>query len=275
MSSYADSAAAFTRLVEIIARLRAPGGCPWDREQTHLSLRPHLIEEAFEVLQAIEQSDDRNLQEELGDLLMQPIMHAQIAAEENRFDIKDVINGIEDKLVRRHPHVFGNADVENSAQVLRNWDAIKKQEKAASEQKLGEGSTPFSALEAISTAQPALMLALEISKKAAKLGFEWPDAAGVVAKLHEEIDELQEAIEGGEKKRIEEELGDLLFTAVNIARWQKINPELALRDMTARFKQRFAHMENAARQKNLDLESLSPQQWEELWVEAKAQKSHA
>ena len=270
-SDNSNAAAAFARLVEIIARLRAPDGCPWDREQTHMTLRPHLIEETYEVLHAIEQSDDDNLREELGDLLMQPIMHAQIAAEEDRFDIAGVLEGIADKLVRRHPHVFGEVDVENSEEVLRNWDAIKKQEKGTKQNAVG--STPEPVLEAIPTSQPALMLALEISKKAAKLGFEWPDAAGVLDKLHEEVDELQEAMNGVNRERISEELGDLLFTVVNIARWQKINPELALRDMTTRFKHRFAHMEIAATENGLALESLSPEQWEELWQQAKIKNS--
>lgn len=268
-SSNHSSAAAFTRLVEIIARLRAPGGCPWDREQTHMTLRAHLIEEAYEVLSAIEKNDDTNLQEELGDLLLQPMMHAQIASEENRFAIDDVLNGIADKLVRRHPHVFGDADVSGSDEVLRNWDAIKQREKQSIANNGSIGSTPASILEEISSSQPALLEALEISKKAARSGFEWPDAKGVLDKLREEIDELEEAMNGDDKTRVEEELGDLLFTAVNIARWQKINPELALRDMVARFKTRFAHMENAAREKGQNLETLSPDEWNDLWEAAK------
>ena len=268
-SSNHSSAAAFTRLVEIIARLRAPGGCPWDREQTHMTLRAHLIEEAYEVLSAIEKNDDTNLQEELGDLLLQPMMHAQIASEENRFAIDDVLNGIADKLVRRHPHVFGDSDVSGSDEVLRNWDAIKQREKQSIANNGSIGSTPASILEEISSSQPALLEALEISKKAARSGFEWPDAKGVLDKLREEIDELEEAMNGDDKTRVEEELGDLLFTAVNIARWQKINPELALRDMVARFKTRFAHMENAAREKGQNLETLSPDEWNDLWEAAK------
>lgn len=262
------NAEAFVRLVEIIARLRAPGGCPWDREQSHLSLRVNLIEEAYEVVSAIEKSDDHNLQEELGDLLMQPVMHAQIAMEENRFDIADVVNGIADKLVRRHPHVFGTLDVSDSDEVMRNWDEIKKQEKMGR-----AASTSDSILDEISKSQPALLEALEVSKKAAKSGFEWPDANGVLDKLHEEIDELEEAFAGGDKARIEEELGDLLFTAVNLARWKKINPELALRDMVSRFKDRFGHMEKAAKTKGLALETLSPEQWDELWEGAKLEMS--
>jgi MazG family protein len=258
------AAQAFARLVEIIVELRAPGGCPWDREQTHQSLRRHLIEESYEVIEAIESSDDASLQEELGDLLMQPVMHAQIAAEAGRFDIAGVIDGITSKLVRRHPHVFGDVEVQNSGEVLRNWDAIKQAEKGEA-----NSSTVGSVLGGVPKSLPALSSALEISKKAAGAGFEWPDADGVLAKLREETGELEAAIASSDQRRIEEELGDLLFTAVNIARWHGVDPELALRDMLHRFKSRFGHMESAACEKNVKLESLTPQQWDELWNAAK------
>ena len=265
-------AAAFERLAEIIAQLRAPGGCPWDREQTHTTLRTHLLEEACETMDAIDGGDDAHLCEELGDLLMQPVLHAQIAAEENRFDIVDVIEGISEKLVRRHPHVFGEVTVADSGEVLTNWDAIKKQEKAQ------RGQTQDSILSGVPGTLPALMQALEISKKAAKIGFEWPDIAGVLAKVHEELAELEAELAAfpdtkneAAQQRIAEELGDLLFTTVNIARWQKINPELALRDTVARFKNRFEHMEAAARVHGLNLENLTPGQWDELWEAAKRQ----
>jgi len=258
------AAAAFARLVEIIAQLRAPDGCPWDREQTHLTLRRHLIEESYEVLDAIENGNDDDLKEELGDLLMQPIMHAQLATENERFDIAQVLEGICNKLVRRHPHVFGEVMVSDSGEVLRNWDAIKKAEKQGKNQ-----NEKVSVLGNIPPALPALLQALEISKKAAKAGFEWPDAAGVLDKAHEEIDELKEALDGGDKTRIGEELGDLLFTIVNVARWQKIDPELALRDMVRRFQTRFEHMEDTAQAQSLKLEELTPEQWDELWNKAK------
>jgi len=259
-----SAAAAFARLVEIIAQLRAPDGCPWDREQTHLTLRRHLIEESYEVLDAIENGNDDDLKEELGDLLMQPIMHAQLATEDERFDIVQVLEGICNKLVRRHPHVFGEVMVSDSGEVLRNWDAIKKAEKQDKNQ-----NEKVSVLGNIPPALPALLQALEVSKKAAKAGFEWPDAAGVLDKAHEEIDELKEALDGGDKTRIGEELGDLLFTIVNVARWQKIDPELALRDMVRRFKTRFEHMEDMAQAQSLKLEELTPEQWDELWNLAK------
>lgn len=263
-------AQSFERLATIVARLRAPDGCPWDREQTHRSLRAHLIEESYETLNAIEREDDENLREELGDLLLQPVLHAQIAQDDGRFDVVDVIEEISDKLVRRHPHVFGDLQVDDSGEVLLNWEAIKRDEKArkTAVQSTADAIVP-SVLDDISPALPALMLALKVSKKAARAGFEWPDVAGVMAKLREETNELETALAQGDATRIGEELGDLLFSAVNIARWQKIDPELALRDMVSRFGARFRHMENAARARDCDLAELSPELWDELWNEAK------
>ena len=264
------AAEAFARLAQIIEKLRAPDGCPWDREQTHATLRPHLLEEVCETMEAIDGGDAAHLCEELGDLLMQPVLHAQIAAEENRFDIVDVLEGISDKLVRRHPHVFGDVIVADSGEVLTNWDAIKKEEKAR------RGQTPTSVLAGVPNTLPSLMQALEISKKAIKVGFEWPDIEGVLAKLHEEIAELEDEIRAqpnvkdeAAQQRIAEELGDVLFTAVNIARWRKINPELALRDTVSRFRGRFEKMELSAQQQGLNLEELTPEKWEELWEAAK------
>ncbi len=255
--------AAFARLVEIIARLRAPDGCPWDREQTHRTLRAHLLEESAETLEAIESGDDVALCEELGDLLMQPVMHAQLAAEAGRFSIEDVVEGICEKLVRRHPHVFGDSEANSAAEVLKNWDAIKKVEKA----ERGEKTT--SILDEGPPELPALAQSLKISKKAAKAGFEWPNLAGVVEKLREEAGELENALQNEGKERAAEELGDLLFTIVNLARWNGINPELALRDTNRRFLERFRHMESVAAQKVRALETLSGEEWEELWQAAK------
>ena len=274
MTEHTTPEAAFNRLVQIITQLRAPDGCPWDREQTHLSLRAHLLEETYEALDAIEAGDDVHLSEELGDVLMQPLMHAQIAAEENRFDIADVIEGISAKLVRRHPHVFGTTDVADAAEVLKNWDAIKRTEKAERQESTAVAGA--SALDDTPEALPALMLALKISKKAAKVGFEWPDVAAVMDKLREEIAELETALhdqahEDSEatRLRVSEELGDVLFTAVNVSRWQSINPELALRDTVNRFRARFAMMEQQAQERGVALESLTPQQWNEMWEAAK------
>ncbi|MGI8765951.1 MAG: nucleoside triphosphate pyrophosphohydrolase [Gemmatimonadaceae bacterium] len=258
--------AAFARLAAIVAQLRAPDGCPWDRERTHETLRPHLIEEAYEVLHAIEACDDENLCEELGDLMLQPVLHAQIADEANRFDIVDVLENISDKLVRRHPHIFGDVDVENSAQVLANWDAIKNAEEA------NKNAVPkLSILDDVPRGLPALSLALEISKTAARAGFEWPDAGGVLDKVREEIVELEAAMQHESRERVGEELGDLLFTLVNVARWQKIDPELALRDMTRRFASRFGAMEKLARERGVELAQLSAEDWDELWNRVKAE----
>ncbi|HVF84585.1 MAG TPA: nucleoside triphosphate pyrophosphohydrolase [Abditibacteriaceae bacterium] len=267
----------FERLTQIIAQLRAPDGCPWDREQTHRSLRASLIEETAETLDAIERANDADLREELGDLLMQPIFHAQIAGEENRFDLADVLHEICEKLVRRHPHVFGDAQVENTAGVLANWDAIKKQEKAAkAAQNSDENShrvldaAPDSVLSNIPPELPALALAMKVSKKAAKAGFEWEDLNGVLDKLREELQEFETEIEQQNRERATEELGDLLFTLVNVARWKKIDPELALRDTVSRFTTRFHAMESEAQARDLKLEDLSPAQWDELWNRAKS-----
>jgi MazG family protein len=263
-ASTAGAAEAFARFAEIVARLRAPDGCPWDREQTHLTLRPYLLEESAEVLEAIEKGDSDLLREELGDLMLQPVLHAQIAAEDGRFTIADVLNEVSDKLIRRHPHVFGDLSAEDSAEVLKNWDAIKRQEKA------DKGIEVKSILDEPPHELPALAQALKVSKKAAKVGFEWPDLDGVFEKLHEEIAELEHAIRNDEgQERVAEEIGDLLFTAVNIARWQKVNPEMALRDMVRRFMTRFQAMETVAAERMVDLEQLSPQEWEELWGAAK------
>src|SRR5476649_787086 len=202
------------QLRAIVARLRAPDGCPWDREQTHASLRAGLIEEAYEVVEAINQSDDANLCEELGDLLLQPVFHAQIAAEEGRFNLDDVARSIVEKLLRRHPHVFGEDRCADSAEVLRKWDDIKRAEK-------GERAT--SALDGISGGLPALMRAEKVQKKAARVGFDWSEVAPVVAKIREELAEVEAEVSAGAAPKIEEEIGDLLFSVVNLARKLKVD----------------------------------------------------
>jgi len=260
----------FARLASLMQRLRAPGGCPWDREQTLDSLRPFLLEEAYEVLQAIESRDDENLREELGDLLLQPVFHAQIAQEEGRFTLADALRSINEKLIRRHPHVFADVRADDSAQVLANWNAIKQQEKAAR----GEPRPQASVLDGVARAQPALSLALEVSRQAAKAGFEWPHQAGVLDKLREEVRELEDALASGSRERVSEELGDALFTLVNLARWRKIDAEFALRDMTARFSSRFRTMETLARERSLDLQTLDAPAWDALWNQAKAHEKN-
>ena len=253
-----------------MAQLRDPdGGCPWDLQQTHQSLRPYLIEESAEVLGAIESGDKMNLREELGDLLLQVVFHAQIAAENGDFTVDDVAGAINEKLVRRHPHIFGAAKADDAATVKANWDAIKAREKAE------RGETSTSILDGVTAELPALAAALTISKRAAKVGFEWPDEAGVIEKLREEVAEVEAALASESQERIAEELGDLMFTIVNLARWRGINPELALRDNNRKFRGRFERMEAAAHERGWRLEELNEAQWDELWNAAKAHSSAA
>lgn len=255
----ASAGAELSRLVRIVDRLLGPGGCPWDREQTHASLKRHLLEETYELLEAIDSGDRERLLEELGDLLLQPVMHAQMEREAGSFDVGEVARKVSDKLVRRHPHVFGPLKVEDADEVLRNWDRIKKEEKSEPD---------ASILGGVPKAMPSLLRAFEISKRAARVGFEWPDLDAVFGKLREEESELREAAEAGLPERIEAEIGDLLFTAVNLARWLGVEPEEALRGMLDRFVARFRHMERSA---GAPLRELSPDQWDALWEDAKAQ----
>ncbi|MCS6950355.1 MAG: nucleoside triphosphate pyrophosphohydrolase [Armatimonadota bacterium] len=251
----------FAGLVHIVARLRGPGGCPWDREQTHETLRPFLLEEAYEVLDAINTGDDAKLCEELGDVLLQVVLHAQLASEAGRFDIQDVVSQQCDKLVRRHPHVFGDLQVADSAEVLRNWERIKAEENShLPKQSVMEGVIP---------SLPALVFALEVSKRAVKVGFEWPDLQGVLDKFREEQQELAEAIAQGDRERVEAEIGDLLFTLVNIARHLKVDAEQALHAMVRRFIVRFQQMEAMAREQGKPLEHLTLEEWDALWEQAK------
>lgn len=248
----------FEGLVRVIAALRAPDGCPWDREQTHQSLKPHLLEETYETLEAIDSGNPTELREELGDLLLQVLMHSQIARESGTFDIDQVVQHLIEKLIARHPHVFGDAHAETAAQVLKNWDAAKRQQK-------GRGSV----LDGVPRTMPALARAQQISKRAARVGFEWDSIYDVLDKLREEENELRQAIESGETERIASELGDLLFTMVNIARHAQIDAEQCLRQMVDRFTVRFQWMEAEAARRNRPLESLTPDEWEALWQQAK------
>ena len=245
-------------LVQVVDRLLGPGGCPWDIAQTHDSLKKYLLEEAYETIEAIESGSKEALHEELGDLLLQPLMHTQIRQRDGDWGIQSVAEGIAEKLVRRHPHVFGDVAVEDADEVLRNWDQIKQQEKQRS------------ILAGVPKGMASLLRAHEISKRAARVGFEWPDLEDVFAKLEEERIELREAIVGGEIRHIESELGDLLFTVVNIARWLKIDAEEALRRMLDRFTSRFQAMEEASPK---PLGELSAQEWDDLWNAAKLTSS--
>jgi MazG family protein len=250
------------QLRAIIARLRAPDGCPWDREQTHASLRAGLIEEAYEVVEAINQNDDANLCEELGDLLLQPIFHAQIAAEEGRFNFDDVARTVVEKLLRRHPHVFGEDQCADSAEVLRKWDDIKRAEKGVEK--------AASALDGVSGGLPALMRAEKVQKKAARVGFDWSEITPVVAKVREELAEVEaELPHGASNPKIEEEIGDLLFSVVNLARKLRVDGETALQRSTDKFSTRFRQVEALARQRWLAMEKMSLAELDALWDEVK------
>ena len=268
------SLAALADLVAVVARLRDPEtGCPWDREQTHASLIPYVLEEAHEVADAIRHGDDRHLQEELGDLLLQVLLHARIASEAGRFDLEAVARGIRDKLIRRHPHVFADAEAADSAAVRVHWEAIKEQEGAAQAAAGGgEGSatSPSPLSERLAgkvRGLPSLAGAMTISRKAAAAGFEWDDLDGVWQKVHEELDELKEAVASGDRAHAQEELGDVLFTLVNVARWCGIDPEEGLAGTNRRFLDRFSRVEAAL---GGDLGGRSLAELEGLWRQAKA-----
>ncbi len=248
--------AAVKRLSDIIYVLRAPGGCPWDREQTHESLKKPMIEEAYELIQAIENSDDENLREELGDVLLQVVFHANIAKQEGRFTLRDVANEECEKMIRRHPHVFGELSNDiDSKTVLKNWDEIKKGEKKSRSQS--------EAMREVPRALPALYRAFKLQAKAARTGFDWDDVSGAFDKVTEENDEIKEAAAKGDRLAVAAEVGDLLFAAVNVARMLDVDPEEALNGCSERFIRRFSHVE-ANRKDGMTLADL-----DELWEEAK------
>jgi XTP/dITP diphosphohydrolase len=264
--------AELANLIAVVVRLRDPhGGCPWDLEQTHASLVPYVLEEAHEVADAILHGDDGHLAEELGDLLLQVVLHAQIAQEEGRFDLARIASGISAKLVRRHPHVFGDAQAGDCAAVRASWETIKSQEQA--ERAAAGGGTPSASplsdrLAGKVRGQPALAGAMTISRKAAAAGFEWDALAGVWEKVHEELDELKEAVASGDRVHAQEELGDVLFTLVNVARWCGIEPEAGLAGTNSRFLDRFSRVEAAL---DGDLKGRSIGELEGLWQQAKAE----
>jgi len=263
----------FEKLLAVQARLRAPGGCPWDREQTHESLRTYLIEEAYEVLEALESRDDPKFQEEMGDLLLQIVFHSQIAKEEGRFEVSDVIREVHDKMVRRHPHVFGEKRAKDSAEVLRNWEQIKKEERRAAGAKSAGGSKEKgksgSLLDGVSLALPAALEGFQLTRRAARIGFDWDSVDGVIEKMNEEAGELRQALHSKNAKRIEEELGDLLFAAVNLARFLHVDPEIALKKANAKFSSRFRRMEELALRSGKVLADVPREQMEEFWDTAK------
>ena len=244
----------------MMARLRGPEGCPWDREQTFDTIKRHTLEETYEVFDAIERRDWAALKDELGDLLLQVLFYAQMAKDEGHFDIKDVAENLTAKLLRRHPHVFGDAVAEDAGAVIETWESVKREEKRA------RGETRESLLDEVPRTMPAVMEAQKIGSKAAKVGFDWPDASGLFAKMDEEIAELMVEVEAKHSENVQEEFGDLMFTAVNLARHLKVDAEGSLRAANAKFRRRFAAMEREA---GGPLEGKGIEELEELWVKAK------
>ncbi|AKI97950.1 nucleoside triphosphate pyrophosphohydrolase [Kosmotoga pacifica] len=247
---------AFEKLVEIMHILRSDDGCEWDRKQTHASLKPYLIEEAYEVLHAIDKGDDEELKEELGDLLLQVVFHAQIAAERDAFDISDIIKKLTNKLVRRHPHVFG----ESEGYSYRQWEEIKASEK---------GKKMKSVIGEINRALPALSLARRVQENASEVGFDWKDNSGVYEKVKEEFKELEEAIKTGDQRKIDEEFGDLLFSLVNLSRFISVDPEISLRRSTEKFVNRFRAVESLIKEEGLKIEKLSLEELDTYWNKVK------
>src|SRR6266851_3238580 len=270
----------FERLVALQARLRAPNGCPWDREQTHATLRTYLVEEAYEVLDAMKGGDDAKFAEEMGDLLLQVVFHAQIAAEQGRFTVADVIREVHEKMVRRHPHVFGEKRARDAAEVLRNWEQIKAQERRGAQERQGNGAAkkeekPKSLLDGVPRTLPATMEGLQLTRKASRAGFDWDNAQGIFEKLREESAELCHAAETKDAARVEEEMGDLLFAAVNLARFLEVDPEIALKRANAKFSRRFRAMEGLAASSGRALGDVPRGEMEALWEAAKRAEGDA
>src|SRR5713226_615752 len=265
----------FEKLVALQARLRARNGCPWDREQTHTTLRTYLVEETYEVLDALQSGDDAKFAEEMGDLLLQIVFHSQIAAEEGRFTVADVIREVHEKMVRRHPHVFGEKRAKDAAEVLRNWEQIKAQERRSETENGRPRATGAekSLLDGVPRTLPATLEGLQLTKKAARVGFDWEDAAGIFEKMREECAELRHALDTKESAKDEEEIGDLLFAAVNLARFLKVDPETALKNANAKFSRRFREMERLAQESGRAFEKVPRAEMESLWEAAKRRES--
>ena len=259
-------------LVALVDRLRGPGGCPWDREQTFDTLKPMMLEEAYEVLEALDSGDRREFSAELGDLLFQVVFLSRVAEDEGSFEIDDVTQNIITKMIRRHPHVFGAVNASTADEVIENWESIKRAERAEKRGDNGISSSPPSILEGIAP-MPALLTASKLTTKAARVGFDWPNLEQIFAKLHEEVDELKEALleapAAAEGSRIEQEVGDLLFVAVNIARFLRVDPETALRKTNQKFVSRFQHIEHRLREAGKDFSQSNLEEMERFWQEAK------
>ncbi|MCT2534308.1 nucleoside triphosphate pyrophosphohydrolase [Aquibacillus koreensis] len=250
----------FTRLREVIATLRGPNGCPWDQKQTHESLRKYLIEEAYEFIEAVNNEDDEGIVEEMGDVLLQVMLHSQIGEDEGFFTIDDVIKTITEKMIRRHPHVFGNIEVSDADEVVSNWNQIKQKEK---------GDSPSSLLDAIPADLPQLLFAEELQKKAAKVGFDWDQPEPIWEKITEELNEVKEAIITGDEKELESEFGDVLFAVVNLLRYYDINPEIAVMRTNQKFKTRFHFIENKVKEQGLSFTELTLDELDQYWNQAK------
>jgi ATP diphosphatase len=283
--------AKFERAVSIMARLRAPGGCPWDREQTFDTIKRYTLEETYEVLEAIENRDWKELTGELGDLLLQVLFYAEMAQEQGSFTIDDVLDALSNKLIHRHPHVFGDTKADDSSQVLKNWEALKAEEKRKSLHNSGESlqTRPELLLDGVSSKMPALQEASKISSKAAHVGFDWPNVQGLFEKLSEETHELQEQVQKIPaadspaeklrlpeelKQRVEDEVGDLFFVLVNIARYLSVDPESALRSTNRKFRRRFGWLEEKLREQGGTLEEATLEEMEALWQQAKTLEEH-
>ncbi len=256
----------FQELIQIIAQLRGENGCPWDRKQTHQSLRRYMIEETAEFLEALDAEDSPAMADELGDVLLQIVLHAQIATEEGRFTAQDIARGICEKMIRRHPHVFASSEVDTAEQVVQQWEQIKQQER----QDLADDARSKGILDGVPTHLPALHRAYKIQKKAACVGFDWPDIAGVIAKVYEELDEVQEAMAQRDPKGITEELGDLLFAVTNLGRFLGQFPEESLHAAIVKFERRFALVEQAVARQNKRMEDCSIDELDAHWQAAKA-----
>lgn len=248
------------QLLEIMEQLRGENGCPWDKEQTHQSLKPYLIEEAYEVLEAIEKNAPAEMCEELGDLLFQIIFHAQVAKESDKFNFSDIIQRIAEKMIRRHPHVFGDTEVKNSRDVLVNWEKIKQKEK--------EGNT-HSVLEGVPRHLPSLLAAHRLQSKVARVGFDWPHVSPALEKVREEFAEFEAAVKEEKREEMEEELGDILFSLVNVARFIEVNPEEALRKTIQKFIARFRYIEENIHHQNLSFNDVTLGDMDKLWEESK------
>jgi MazG family protein len=253
----------FQELVALMARLRAPGGCPWDREQTFDSIKPYTLEETYEVLDAIDRRDWKDLAEELGDFVLQAVFYAQMAGERDLFSIGDALDAINAKLIRRHPHVFGERSADSASDVLRIWGEAKAAEKA------GKGTTAAGLLASVPRAMPALVEAQQIASRAARVGFDWENPDQVIEKLHEELAEFDQARRDASQPELENELGDLLFVLVNLARFVKVDPEQALRKTNSKFRERFGYIERKLAERGRKLEDSNIGEMEALWQEAK------